>query len=115
MRDILPQRRAAETFSMRFWNQNFTVTVGNFPDGRPSEVFVDAGKAGQDLQATARDAAVTLSLALQHGVPLVTVRHAITRGENGEATSILGAIVDRLAVDAAALTSNSESSEGGAA
>jgi hypothetical protein len=113
-RSILPQRRSAETFAMIFWNQNFTVTVGSFPDGQPGEVFVDAGKTGQDLQATARDAAVTLSLALQHGVPLSTVRHAVTRGGVGEPTSILGAIVDRLAVDAAARASSSEISEEGA-
>ena len=28
MRRVLPQRRAAETFDLRFWNQPFTVTVG---------------------------------------------------------------------------------------
>ena len=58
MRRILPQRRAAETFDMRFWNQLFTVTVGFYPDGTPGEVFIDGGKTGQDIQSTARDAAV---------------------------------------------------------
>ena len=28
MRRVLPRRRAAETFTLRLWNQNFTVTVG---------------------------------------------------------------------------------------
>jgi hypothetical protein len=28
IRRTLPQRRAAETFDLRFWNQLFTVTVG---------------------------------------------------------------------------------------
>ena len=37
-----------------------------------------------------------LSLALQHGVPIGAIRHAVTRNNNGEAASILGAIVDRL-------------------
>jgi hypothetical protein len=32
-RRILPQRRSAETFQLRFWNQQFTVTVGQYPDG----------------------------------------------------------------------------------
>jgi hypothetical protein len=27
-RRTLPQRRASETFDLRFWSQNFTVTVG---------------------------------------------------------------------------------------
>lgn len=100
MRELLPQRRAAETFTLRFWQQDFHITVGTYPDGRPGEVFVAGGKTGQDVQATARDAAVTLSIALQHGIPLETIRHAVTRGGRGEPTSILGAIVDRLSTDA---------------
>ena len=76
MRRVLPQRRAAETFDLRFWNQPFTVTVGFYPDGTPGEVFIDGGKTGQDIQSTARDAAVVLSLALQHGTPIETIRHA---------------------------------------
>ena len=103
MRSFLPPRRPAETFTVRFWNQNFSVTIGRHPDGQAAEVFIDGGKTGQDARTTAQDAAVTLSLALQHGVPLTTIRRAITRGAHGEAASILGAIVDRLAVDAAGM------------
>jgi hypothetical protein len=103
-RRILPQRRPAETFHLRFWNQPVSVTVGYYSDGTPGEIFVDAGKTGQDVQSTARDAAVLLSLALQHGATVATIQHAVTRSGNGEASSILGAIVDRLSdlvVDAA--------------
>ena len=97
IRRTLPQRRASETFDLRFWSQNFTVTVGFYPDGTPGEVFIDGGKTGQDIQSTARDAAVVLSLALQHGTPLAAIKHAITRNSAGEAVSILGATVDCLA------------------
>ena len=96
MRQTLPQRRAAETFDLRFWNQSFTVTIGFYDDGTPGEVFIDGGKTGQDVQSTARDAAVVLSLALQHGTPIETIRHAVTRGASEEPASILGAIVDAL-------------------
>src|SRR6476620_2749789 len=95
-RQTLPQRRAAETSHLRFWNQSFTVTICFYPDGTLGEVFIDGGKSGQDIQSTARDAAVVLSLALQHGTPIETIRHAVTRSDSGEAASILGAIVDRL-------------------
>jgi hypothetical protein len=95
-RRILPQRRSAETFQLRFWNQQFTITVGHYPDGTPGEVFIDGGKSGQDVQSTARDAAVVLSLALQYGAPIETIQHAVTRSGNGEAASILGAIIDQL-------------------
>jgi hypothetical protein len=98
IRRSLPQRRAAETFNMRFWNQAFTVTVGFYADGTPGEVFIDGGKTGQDIQNTARDAAVVLSLAIQHGTPIETIRHAITRDGSGAAASILGAIVDALPI-----------------
>jgi hypothetical protein len=114
MRDTLPQRRAAETFVLRFWNQDFSVTVGSYPNGRAGEVFVDGAKTGADTAATARDAAVMLSLALQHQIPLETIRHALTRAGNGEPASILGAIVDRLAVDASE-TASSSAGDGGAA
>ena len=96
IRRTLPQRRAAETFDLRFWNQLFTVTVGFYADGTPGEVFIDGGKSGQDIQSTARDAAVVLSLALQHGAPVESIRRAVTRSGSGEAASILGATVDRL-------------------
>ena len=70
IRRSLSQRRAAETFDLRFRNQLFTVTVGFYTDGTPGEVFIDGGKTGQDIQSIARDAAVVLSLALQHGTPV---------------------------------------------
>ena len=97
MRRILPQRRAAETFDLRFWNQPFTVTVGFYADGTPGEVFIDGGKTG------ARHPAVQpatppwcLSLALQHGTAIEAIRHAVTLTGSGSAASILGAAVDAL-------------------
>ena len=96
MRRVLPQRRAAETFDLLFRNQPFTVTVGFFEDGTPGEIFIGGCKTGNDIQSIARDAAVLLSLALQHGVPPETIRHAVIRGASEEPASILGAIVDAL-------------------
>ena len=61
IRHPLPQRRAAETFDLRFWNQPFTVTVGFY-----AEVFIDSRKTGGDVEAVARDAAaVQLSFGLR--------------------------------------------------
>ena len=94
IRRTLPERRAAETFDMRFWNQPFTVTVGLYADGTPGEVFIESRKTGNDIESIARDAGVLLSLALQHGVSPETIRHAVTRGASEEPASILGAVVD---------------------
>jgi hypothetical protein len=44
-RRIFPQRRTAETFNLRFWNQQFTITVGHYPDGTPGELFIVGGSA----------------------------------------------------------------------
>ena len=73
IRRTLPQRRASETFDLRFWNQNFSITIGRYRDGTLGEIFIDGGKSGQDVQSTSRDAAVVISLALQHGVPIETI------------------------------------------
>jgi len=97
MRRILPQRRRAETFTVIHWNQFFTVTAGYFDDGTPGEVFVDALKTGGDVDAIARDAAVMISLALQHGATVEAIRHAVTRNGSGEPASIVGAVVEALA------------------
>src|SRR5512132_238364 len=97
-RRILPQRRRAETFTVAHWNQPFVVTVGFFDDGTPGEVFVDS-KTGGDVEAIARDAAVLLSLALQHGVLVEAIKHAVTRDSNGAPSSILGAVVDRISAN----------------
>ena len=94
MRELLPQRRAAETFDLRFRNLPFTVTVAFYPDGTPGEVFINGCKTGNDIQSIARDAAVLLSLAIQHGVLPKTIRHAVTRGPSQGPASILGAVVD---------------------
>ena len=80
----------------KFWNQPFTVTVGFYADGTPGEVFIDGCKTGNDIELIARDAGVLLSLALQHGVPPETIRHAITRGASEEPASILGAVINSI-------------------
>jgi hypothetical protein len=94
LRKTLPQRRANETFSLTYWNQTFVVTVGLYPDGTPGEIFIGSGKTGGDAAAIARDAAVTLSLGLQHGVPIESIQHAVTRDSSGAPLSILGAVID---------------------
>lgn len=96
-REALPHRRSAETFDVIRANTKFAVTVGFYPDGRVAEVFVCGAKAGSDFEAVARDGAVLLSLALQHGVPLDVMRGALTRETNDEPSTIIGAVVDRLA------------------
>jgi hypothetical protein len=98
-RQALPMRRRCETFEIDFGGlkNSHVITVGYYHDGRPGEVFFNGGKSGEQVEAIARDGAVLISLALQHSVPIGTLRGAITRDANGMSTSIVGTVLDRLA------------------
>jgi hypothetical protein len=90
------KRRRAETFDLTFRNQLITITTGFYADDTFGEIFISTGKTGTDIASVARDAAVAISLALQHGVPIESLGHAITRDRSGAAASILGAVVDAI-------------------
>lgn len=100
-RRLLPQRRRAETLVLHHGPKRtaFAVTIGRYDDGAIGEVFVSGAKAGSETEAIARDGAVLLSIALQHHVPLEVMRRAITRETNGLASTIIGAVLDKLAED----------------
>lgn len=94
-RESLPQRRHSEVFDHRTQRGiRYTVTVGYYDDGRPGEVFIDAGKEGTDVQVLARDNAVLVSLLLQYGCPLSHIRSAISREANGAPQGVVGHILD---------------------
>lgn len=92
----LPNRRASETFNLECAGLAYTCTVGRFADGRVAEVFLSNHKAGSAADTAARDAAISASLALQHGADLETLRRALCRDGAGRASGVLGAALDRL-------------------
>ena len=101
MRDVLPHRRECETFELKHGGQNsvFKITIGRYGTAhnhRVGEVFIAGSKSGTAFEAVARDGAILLSLALQHGVALDTIKHAITREPDGAASTVVGAVVDKL-------------------
>jgi hypothetical protein len=100
-REILPMRRECDTFPVQFETLHGTISmlasVGFFPDGRPAEVFVSGNKVGSAVESLARDAAIVLSIALQHGTPLDTIKNAITRNPDSAPSTMFGALVDRMA------------------
>ena len=99
-RNALPNRRLNETFEIRHGGKNtaFQITIGRYGglDSPIGEVFIAGAKAGSEVDAVARDGAILLSLCMQHGVPLETIKHAMTRERDGSASTIVGAVVDRL-------------------
>lgn len=98
MREPLPLRRASETFELKFGGlaMPHTITIGYYDDGRIGELFINGGKSGEVVEAIARDSAVIVSMALQHGVPIETIAHAITRDSQGAPQTIVGAVIDIL-------------------
>jgi hypothetical protein len=68
--------------------------AGRYPDGRPGEIFINAGHANSALDALASDAAIAVSFALQHGADLAAIRSAMKRNSQGEASSPIGAALD---------------------
>ena len=99
VREKLPGRREAESFPLFFASvkEPFVITLARFADGRLAEVFIDAGKRGQMFDDLARDIAVLISLALQHGVPVETLRRALTRDAHGVAHGLAGAVLAAIA------------------
>jgi ribonucleoside-diphosphate reductase alpha chain len=95
-RDRLPNRRPCVSFSFVCNNLNYTATVSYFPDGRLVEIFLSNRRSGSDSDAAAKDSAVVCSLALQHGVPVETIRKALLRDTRGNPSSPLGCALDLL-------------------
>jgi hypothetical protein len=97
LRARLPARRRAETFELEVGSLRYTCTVGRFPDGSVGEVFLQSRKPGSQSDFNARDSAIVCSLALQHGVALGAIRWALLRDSRGNASTPLGAALDRIA------------------
>ncbi|MDQ3574895.1 MAG: ribonucleoside-diphosphate reductase, partial [Actinomycetota bacterium] len=72
IRERLPRRRRSATFAFRVADCEGYVTVGEYDDGRPGEVFVKVSKQGSTLAGVMDAFSISISLGLQHGVPLKT-------------------------------------------
>jgi len=70
VREKLPRSRSSRTFEFRVADCKGFVTVGEYEDGRPGEVFVRVSKQGSTLAGIMDAFAISLSHGLQYGVPL---------------------------------------------
>jgi hypothetical protein len=93
----LANRRESVNFSFECNALRYTATVSYFADGRLAEIFIGNRKSGSHSDSAAKDSAVVCSIALQHGVPLDTIRNALLRDAGGNASSPLGVALDKLA------------------
>ncbi len=72
VRERLPRRRMSRTSAFRVADCEGYVTVGEYEDGRPGEVFIKVSKQGSTLAGIMDAFSISISLGLQHGVPLAT-------------------------------------------
>ena len=110
LRERLPRRRRSNTFAFRVADCEGYVTVGEYDDGRPGEVFMKVSKQGSTLAGIMDAFSIAVSLGLQHGVPLSTYVRKYTNmrfepaGMTDDpdlriASSLVDYIFRRLAVD----------------
>ncbi len=66
----LPDERASFTHKFSIGGHEGYITVGMYEDGSPGEIFVRMAKEGSVIAGLMDSFATSISLALQHGVPL---------------------------------------------
>ena len=66
----LSRNRAARTFEFRVADSKGFVTVGEYDDGKPGELFLRIAKQGSTLAGIMDAFAISVSHGLQYGVPL---------------------------------------------
>ena len=96
MREILPNRRPNETRTFERDGIKIILTTGYKPDGNIGEIFLNAIPQNSMIDVLLSDAAIIASLALQFGVPLQQLAHAVKRDGFGIASSPIGAALDRI-------------------
>ena len=70
VRRRLPHHRTSRTMEFRVMDCKGFVTVGEYEDGRPGEIFLRVSKQGSTLAGIMDAFAIAVSYGLQHGVPL---------------------------------------------
>ncbi len=109
-RERLPRKRRSNTFEFRVADCSGFVTVGEYDDGRPGEVFINMSKQGSTLAGIMDAFSISISFGLQHGVPLATYVRKFSGmrfepagitddAELRIATSVIDYIFRRLALD----------------
>jgi ribonucleoside-diphosphate reductase alpha chain len=78
VRKRLPKRRRGFTQEARVGGQKVYLRTGEYEDGTLGEVFIDMHKEGAAMRSIMNCFAISLSLGLQHGVPLEEFVNAFT-------------------------------------
>ncbi|MEX2014769.1 MAG: vitamin B12-dependent ribonucleotide reductase [Candidatus Saccharimonadales bacterium] len=104
----MPRARTAKTIEFSVAGSKGFITVGEYEDGTPGEIFIKIAKQGSTLSGVMESLAISVSYGLQYGVPLKSYVHALTNmtfapagltddSEIRTATSLVDYIFKRLA------------------
>jgi ribonucleoside-diphosphate reductase alpha chain len=77
-RQKLPRSRTSKTFEFRVADCKGFVTVGEYEDGSPGEIFIRVAKQGSTLAGFLDAFAISISHGLQYGVPMRSFVEAFT-------------------------------------
>jgi ribonucleoside-diphosphate reductase alpha chain len=75
VRHRLPGERASVTHKFALSGHEGYITVGLYPTGMPGEIFIKMAKEGSTVSGLMDAFATSISIALQHGVPLKLLCH----------------------------------------
>jgi hypothetical protein len=96
-RERQPNRRASDNYTFELHGLRYTATVSRFADGRLGELFLNNHRAGNQSDTNARDAAIILSFAVQHGADVEAIRRALCRDSADRPLGLIAAALDLLA------------------
>ena len=86
VRNRLNNRRQVSTVSLvwpPFSGSRYHVTVGEYEDGRPGEVWVHGAKVGSEIDALLDDASILMSVLIQVGYDTEDIKHSLGREFTG--------------------------------
>ena len=90
-RQKLPDRRDGDMCTFDFGGVEYTAHWSAYDeDGRVGEIFLNAGKEGSSVDFTARECAVIISIALQHGVLIEKLYDALPKLLDGAPAGPVG-------------------------
>jgi hypothetical protein len=95
-RQQLENRRPCLTFDLQVSNLSYKVSIGRFPNGKLSEVFISNHRSNSSADVAARDCGILMSLLLQLGCPAEAIAHSLSRNTDGSASGVAAAVLDKV-------------------
>jgi hypothetical protein len=93
----LPNRRRSTTLNLEDAGLRYKITASYFPGSNDlAEVFISNHKAGNAADVAARDCGILISLLLQHGCDARTIARALSRNNDGSASGVAAAALDKI-------------------